>query len=47
MEYFTWIVSEVLAESEGQVLSDVSDNGHIRIALSERPFMPYIYISDI
>lgn len=36
-----------LAESEGQVLSDVSDNGHIRSALFERSFMPYIYISDI
>lgn len=36
-----------LAESEGQVWSDVSDNGHIRVALSGRSFMPYIYIFDI
>lgn len=36
-----------LAESEGQVWSDVSDNGHIRVALSERWFVPYIYIFDM
>lgn len=41
------VCQQGLAGSEGQVWSDVSDNGRIRVALSERSFMPSIYIFDM